>query len=64
MRFLSNNPTKDPDQYVDKLTRLGLPTAIEAISKYGRLTTCTGWSTTTLMLKFLQCRGAPQAEPT
>ena len=32
VRFLSNNPTKDPDQYVDKLTRLGLPTAIEDIS--------------------------------
>ena len=32
VRFLSNNPTKDPDQYVDKLTRLGLPTTIEDIS--------------------------------
>ena len=24
--FLSNNPTKDPEMYADKLTRLGLPT--------------------------------------
>src|SRR5690625_879857 len=26
VRFLSNNPTKDPHQYAEKLTRLGLPT--------------------------------------
>ena len=26
MRFLSNNPTSDPEQYAAKLTRLGLPT--------------------------------------
>ena len=24
--FLSNNPTKDPQMYADKLTRLGIPT--------------------------------------
>ena len=27
--FLSNNPTKDPEQYSEKLTRLGLPTPEE-----------------------------------
>ena len=27
VRFLSNNPTKTPQQYADKLTRLGMPTA-------------------------------------
>lgn len=27
--FLSNNPTKDPAQYAEKLTRLGLPTSPE-----------------------------------
>ncbi len=32
VRFLSNNPTKDPEQYVAKLAKLGLPTAIEDIS--------------------------------
>ncbi|MDY5585599.1 MAG: HAD-IIA family hydrolase [Arcanobacterium sp.] len=32
VRFLSNNPTKDPQQYVEKLAKLGLPTAIEDIS--------------------------------
>lgn len=32
VRFLSNNPTKDPSQYVEKLEKLGLPTAIEDIS--------------------------------
>jgi 4-nitrophenyl phosphatase len=31
VRFLSNNPTKDPQQYLEKLERLGLPTAIEEI---------------------------------
>lgn len=31
VRFLSNNPTKDPQQYVDKLAQLGLPTPIEEI---------------------------------
>lgn len=31
VRFLSNNPTKDPEQYADKLRRLGLPTPLEEI---------------------------------
>lgn len=31
VRFLSNNPTKDPQQYADKLARIGLPTPIEEI---------------------------------
>jgi 4-nitrophenyl phosphatase len=31
VRFLSNNPTKDPQQYADKLAGLGLPTPIEEI---------------------------------
>jgi 4-nitrophenyl phosphatase len=31
VRFLSNNPTKDPQQYADKLAQLGLPTPIEEI---------------------------------
>ena len=28
VRFLSNNPTRDPDMYAAKLTRLGLPTGV------------------------------------
>ncbi|MEA5651727.1 MAG: HAD family hydrolase, partial [Cutibacterium granulosum] len=32
VRFLSNNPTKDPKQYVEKLERLGMPTDVEDIS--------------------------------
>lgn len=32
VRFLSNNPTKDPEQYVEKLAGLGLPTPIEEIA--------------------------------
>ena len=31
VRFLSNNPTKDPEQYAAKLRRLGLPTPIKEI---------------------------------
>lgn len=31
VRFLTNNPTKDPQEYSDKLTRLGLPTPAEEI---------------------------------
>jgi HAD superfamily hydrolase (TIGR01450 family) len=31
VRFLSNNPTKDPEQYADKLDGLGLPTPVEEI---------------------------------
>jgi HAD superfamily hydrolase (TIGR01450 family) len=31
VRFVSNNPTKDPRQYADKLARLGLPSPIDEI---------------------------------
>ncbi len=31
IRFITNNPTRDPAQYVDMLARLGLPTPIEEI---------------------------------
>jgi HAD superfamily hydrolase (TIGR01450 family) len=31
VRFLSNNPTKDPAQYAEKLDGLGLPTPVEEI---------------------------------
>ena len=41
VRFLSNNPTKDPSQYVEKLEKLGLPTAIEDISN--TVVTTTRW---------------------
>jgi HAD superfamily hydrolase (TIGR01450 family) len=30
-RFLSNNPTRDPEQYADKLARLGVPAPAEEI---------------------------------
>ncbi len=32
VRFLSNNPTKDPEQYAAKLTALGLPTEVEDVA--------------------------------
>ncbi|MFT4110837.1 HAD-IIA family hydrolase [Propionicimonas sp.] len=32
VRFLSNNPTKDPEQYAEKLATLGLPTPVEDIA--------------------------------
>lgn len=32
VRFLSNNPTKDPEMYVEKLEKLGLPTPIGDIA--------------------------------
>ena len=32
VRFISNNPTKNPEQYAEKLTRLGLPTPVEEIT--------------------------------
>jgi HAD superfamily hydrolase (TIGR01450 family) len=41
VRFLSNNPTKDPQQYADKLMRLGLPTPIEDI--VNTVVTTTRW---------------------
>jgi ribonucleotide monophosphatase NagD (HAD superfamily) len=31
VRFLSNNPTKDPEQYAAKLEKLGLPTPVDEI---------------------------------
>ena len=41
VRFLSNNPTKDPQQYVEKLARLGLPTEITDIAN--TVVTTTRW---------------------
>jgi len=41
VRFLSNNPTKDPQQYVKKLARLGLPTDIADIAN--TVVTTTRW---------------------
>ena len=41
VKFLSNNPTKDPQQYQDKLEALGLPTALEDIAN--TLVTTTRW---------------------
>jgi 4-nitrophenyl phosphatase len=41
VRFLSNNPTKDPDQYAAKLEKLGLPTPIEEI--VNTVVTMTRW---------------------
>ena len=41
VRFLSNNPTKDPEQYVEKLAKLGLPTDIEDICN--TVVTTTRW---------------------
>jgi HAD superfamily hydrolase (TIGR01450 family) len=41
VRFLSNNPTKDPEQYADKLARLGLPTPVDEI--INTVVTMTRW---------------------
>ncbi|MGC0272142.1 HAD-IIA family hydrolase [Pseudactinotalea sp. Z1739] len=41
VRFLSNNPTKDPRQYAEKLDRLGLPTAEDEI--VNTVVTMTRW---------------------
>ncbi len=41
VRFLSNNPTKDPEQYAEKLERLGLPTPLEEI--VNSVVTTTHW---------------------
>ena len=41
VRFLSNNPTKDPEQYAEKLAKLGLPTPIEDIAN--TVVTTTRW---------------------
>lgn len=39
--FLSNNPTKDPEMYAEKLTKLGLPTPEDEI--VNTVVTMTGW---------------------
>jgi 4-nitrophenyl phosphatase len=41
VRFLSNNPTKDPEQYAAKLTSLGLPTPVAEI--VNTVVTMTRW---------------------
>lgn len=41
VRFLSNNPTKDPHLYVDKLERLDIPTPLEDIAN--TVVTMTRW---------------------
>jgi HAD superfamily hydrolase (TIGR01450 family) len=41
VRFVSNNPTKDPVMYAEKLTRLGLPTPVEDI--VNTVVTMTRW---------------------
>jgi HAD superfamily hydrolase (TIGR01450 family) len=41
VRFLSNNPTKDPEQYAAKLARLGLPTPVSEI--VNTVVTMTRW---------------------
>ncbi|WP_420174423.1 HAD-IIA family hydrolase [Luteococcus sp. OSA5] len=41
VRFLSNNPTKDPQQYAEKLERLGLPTDVADIAN--TVVTTTRW---------------------
>jgi len=41
VRFLSNNPTKDPEQYAEKLAKLGLPTELEDIAN--TVVTTTAW---------------------
>lgn len=41
VRFLSNNPTKDPEMYAEKLDRLGIPTPIDDIAN--TIVTTTRW---------------------
>ena len=41
VRFLSNNPTRDPEQYADKLARMGLPTDVADIAN--TVVTTTRW---------------------
>jgi len=41
VRFLSNNPTRDPEQYAEKLTNLGLPTELDDIAN--TVVTTTAW---------------------
>ena len=44
VRFLSNNPTKTPQQYADKLTDMGIPTAAAEITT--TIATTVWWLTT------------------
>jgi 4-nitrophenyl phosphatase len=44
VRFVSNNPTKDPEQYLEKLTRLGLSASIDEI--VNTVVTMTHWLST------------------
>lgn len=41
VRYLSNNPTKDPDMYAAKLSKLGLPTPVQDI--YNTIVTTVAW---------------------
>lgn len=41
VRFISNNPTRDPQQYADKLSQLGLPTPVREI--VNTIVTTTRW---------------------
>ena len=41
VRFLSNNPTKDPQQYLEKLEKLDIPTPVEEIAN--TVVTTTRW---------------------
>lgn len=41
VRFLSNNPTKDPQEYKEKLDRLGIPTPLDEIAN--TVVTTTRW---------------------
>jgi 4-nitrophenyl phosphatase len=41
VRFVSNNPTKDPQQYADKLARLGIPAPVSEI--VNTTVTMTSW---------------------
>ncbi|MDO4665812.1 MAG: HAD-IIA family hydrolase [Actinomycetaceae bacterium] len=41
IRYLSNNPTKDPHQYLEKLENLGLPTSMDEIAS--TVVTMTKW---------------------
>ena len=43
VKFLSNNPTKDPHMYQEKLERLGLPTSLDDIAN--TVVTTTRWLT-------------------
>lgn len=44
LRFLSNNPTRDPQMYADKLTRLGVPTPVGDITN--TVVTTVSWLST------------------